>query len=220
MAIDDQEEYEQGEQVRDWLRSNGGSVIGGIAVGVMLIAGWQWWQAKQEQNAQKAAATYAALSNTVRDNGDEKRIAAIAATLSTDYAKTPYATLAALRIAGHRMDQGDAKGALAELDAVGTISDPALAMIVRLRAGRLLVILGRPAEALSRIEPASDPVYASIADEIRGDAERALGHADAARKAYINAIQHMPEGAPNREILEMKLADVGGVAPKPEAKKA
>jgi len=220
MAIDDQEEYEQGEQVRNWLRSNGGSVIGGIAVGVALIAGWQWWQAKQEQNSQMAAGAYAVLSNAVRDNGDEKRIAAIAARLNADYAKSPYATLAALRIAAHKMDQGDAKGALSALDSIGTISDPALATIVRLRAGRLLVVLGRPAEALTRVAAVTDPVYASVSGEVRGDAERALGHTDAARQAYIDAIQHMPAGAPNREILEMKLADIGGVAPKPEAKKA
>ena len=99
MAIDDQEEYEQGEQVRNWLRSNGGSVIGGIAVGVALIAGWQWWQGKQQMHAEDAAASYAVLSDAVRDGGDEKRITAMADALRADYAKTPYATLAALRMA-------------------------------------------------------------------------------------------------------------------------
>ena len=220
MAIDDQEEYEQGEQVRNWLRSNGGSVIGGIAVGLALIAGWQWWQGKQELHDEQAAATYAVLSNAVQANGDEKRIAALVKAFHTDYAKTPYAILAALRIAAHQMDRDDAKGALATLDSIGSVSDPALAVIVRLRAARLLLILGRPADALVRVGPATDPAYASVTGEIRGDAERALGHIDAARQAYIEAIRHLPDSAPNREFLEMKLADIGGIAPKPEAKKA
>ncbi|HEV2606981.1 MAG TPA: tetratricopeptide repeat protein [Xanthomonadaceae bacterium] len=220
MAIDDQEEYEQGEQVRNWLRSNGGSMIGGIAVGLALIAGWQWWQRKQEVHSQDAATSYAILSDSVRANTDEKRLAKIANALRTDYANTPYATLAALRVAAHQVDRGDAKGALATLDAVGKVSDPALATLVRLRAARLLVALGRPADALTRIGPTSAPVDAPVADEIRGDAERALGHTDAARAAYANALKQMPAAAPNREILEMKLADLGGVAPKPEAKKA
>lgn len=220
MAIDDQEEYEQGEQVRNWLRSNGGSMIGGIAVGLALIAGWQWWQHKQEAHSQDAATTYAILSDSVRSNGDEKRLATIANALRTDYANTPYATLAALRVAAHQVDRGDAKGALATLDGVGKVSDPALATLVRLRAARLLVVLGRPADALARIGPTSDPGDACVADEIRGDAERALGHTDAARAAYANALKQMPATAPNREILEMKLADLGGIAPKPEAKKA
>lgn len=220
MAIDDQEEYEQGEQVRKWLRNNGGSVIGGIAVGLALIAGWQWWQRKQELHNQHAAAAYAVLSDTVRVNGDEKRIAMLADSLRTDYAKSPYAALAALRIAAHKLDRNDPKGALATLDAAGVASDHALAALVRLRAGRLLLILGRPADALTRIQPVNDPAYAAVAGEIRGDAERALGHLDAARLAYIDALSHMPPTALNREILEMKLADIGGVAPKPEAKKA
>ena len=118
------------------------------------------------------------------------------------------------------MDQNDPKGALAALDGAGTVSDPALATIVRLRAARLLVILGRPADALARIGSTTDPVYMSVAGEVRGDAERALGHADAARQAYVDALRQLPDGAPNREIIEMKLADIGGVAPKPEAKKA
>ncbi len=220
MAIDDQEEYEQGEQVRNWLRSNGGSMIGGIAVGLALIAGWQWWERKQEVHAEDAATTYSILTDSVRSHGDERRIAAIAKAFHADYANTPYATLAGLRIAAHQTDDGDAKSALATLDAMGAVSDPALATLVRLRAARLLVALGHPADALARLGPTTDPGDAPVADEIRGDAERALGHADAARAAYTNALKQMPAGAPNRDIIEMKLADLGGVAPKPEAKKA
>jgi predicted negative regulator of RcsB-dependent stress response len=220
MAIDEQEEYEQGEQVRNWLRSNGGSVIGGIAVGLAMIAGWQWWQHKQELHSQSAAAAYAALSETVRDHGDEKRIATLAGSLRTDYAKTPYGTLAVLRLAAHQMERGDANSALATLDAVGTVSDPDLAALVRVRSARVLLALKRPADALTRVQSLDDPAYAAVTSEIRGDAERALGHLDVARLAYLDALKLLPVGAPNRDILEMKLADIGGIAPKPEAKKA
>jgi predicted negative regulator of RcsB-dependent stress response len=220
MAIDDQEEYEQGEQVRIWLRNNGSSVIGGIAVGLALIAGWQWWQRKQELHSQDAAAAYAALSDSVRDNGDEKRIAVLASSLRTDYGKTTYATLAALRVAAHQVDRGDAKAALATLDSASGTTEPGLATLLHLRAARVLLVLGRPADALARVKSAQDPDYASVTDEIRGDAEHALGRIDAARQDYIDALSHLPAGAPNRDVLEMKLADIGGIAPKPEAKKA
>lgn len=220
MALDDQEEYEQGEQVRTWLRNNGGSMIGGIAIGLALIAGWQWWQRHEGMQAQNAAAAYAQLDDTLRANGDERRIAQLAGALYTDYAKSPYATLAAMRIAAHQVDRKDAKAALATLDATTPSSDPTLDTVVRLRAARVLLILKRPADALKRIQPVSDPAFAAIAAEIRGDAERALGHAEAARTAYLDAIKHLPEDAPNRVILEMKLADLGGTAPKPEASKA
>ena len=220
MAIDDQEEYEQGEQVRVWLRNNGSSVIGGIAVGLALIAGWQWWQRKQDLHSQDAAAAYATLADAVRDNGDEKRIAALAGSLRSDYGKTTYATLAAMRIAAHQMDRGDAKGALATLDAASGTAEPRLDTLLRLRAARVLLALARPADALTRVQSVQDPDYASITGEIRGDAEHALGRIEAARQDYTDALNHMPADAPNRDVLEMKLADIGGVAPKPEAKKA
>ena len=220
MALDDQEQYEQGEQVRIWLRNNGSSVIGGIAVGLALIAGWQWWQKKQELHGQAAAAAYAQFTDAVRDNADARRVAALAKSLQVDYAKTSYATLASLRIAAYQADHGDAKSALATLDSAPAPTDAGLSTLLRLRAARVLLNLGRPADALARVQAVQGSDYAGVVGEIRGDAEVALGRIDAARSDYIDALRHLPEGAPNREMLEMKLADIGGVAPKPEAKKA
>ena len=43
MAIDDLlDEHEQSERVRSWLRKNGASIIGGVAIAIGAIAGWQW----------------------------------------------------------------------------------------------------------------------------------------------------------------------------------
>ncbi|HEY2345570.1 MAG TPA: tetratricopeptide repeat protein [Xanthomonadaceae bacterium] len=221
MAIDDQEEYEQGEQMRKWLRANGASMIGGIAVGLALIAGWQWWQRKQELHAEDAANAYAALTRAIDAGDSDKQIDAAAHAVRSDYAKTPYAALAALRIAAHQLGRDDAKGALATLDGIGAISDdPALANLVQLRAARVLLILERPKDALVRIASVKDPAYAPAASEIRGDAEKALGHDAAARDDYTQALQDLPADAPGRPLLEMKLTDIGGVVPKPEAKKA
>jgi predicted negative regulator of RcsB-dependent stress response len=220
MAIDDQEEYEQGEKVRNWLRNNGGSMIGGIAVGLALIAGWQWWQRKQEIHSQEAANAYTVATKSIAEGSDEKRIDVMFQGVRTNYSNTPYASLASLRLAAHQMDRGDAKGALATLEGMGPAADPALADIVRLREGRLLLLLNRPADALTRIASVNDEAYAPVGDEIRGDAEHALGHDDAARRYYTNALLKLPPEAPSRELLEMKLTEAGGVAPKPEAKKA
>lgn len=219
MAIDDQEEYEQGEMVRSWLRSNGTSVIGGIAIGLALIAGWQWWQRKQELHAQDAAVAYQALDDAISSGSEETRIAALASGLRGNYSGTTYATLSALRLAGHQVGRGDAKAALATLDAIaGKSGDPGLEQLVRVRAARLLLALNKPKDALARIAPVTDPAYVAVAAELRGDAEVALGNLDAARAAYNDALIHLDAGAPTRTIIEMKLADIGGEAPKPEAK--
>ena len=52
MAIDDLlDEHEQSEKVRTWLKDNAVGLIGGIALGLALIGGWQWWQKQQDESA-------------------------------------------------------------------------------------------------------------------------------------------------------------------------
>ena len=44
MALDVYDDYEQGERVRQWLANNWASIALGIALGLALILGWQWWK--------------------------------------------------------------------------------------------------------------------------------------------------------------------------------
>lgn len=221
MAIDNQEEYEQGEQLRVWLRANGMSMIGGIVIGLALIAGWQWWQRKQMLAVENASDAYAAITTAIDAGADAKKIAAAESKIRTEVPKSVYPALAALRLAAEQVDHGDAKGALATLDAVGPLAAyPAMSDLVQLRAARVLVILGRPADAITRLGKVTDPAWTAVSEEIRGDAEAARGHRDAARDAYARALAKLPDDAPGRNLLQMKLTESGGVVPTTEAKKA
>ena len=61
MAIDDLlDEHEQGERVRSWLRNNALGILGGLALGIAAIYGWQWWGKHQAQQQYQAHSTYAA----------------------------------------------------------------------------------------------------------------------------------------------------------------
>ncbi|MBS0212021.1 MAG: tetratricopeptide repeat protein [Proteobacteria bacterium] len=221
MASDDQEAYEQGEQLRQWLRTNGMSMVGGIAIGLAVIAGWQWWQRKQTQHLENVAMTYAAFAAAADAGADAKSIDASLSKVHAESAGTPYAALAALRMASIQVGHNDAKAALASLDGVGKVAkDPALTELVQLRAARALVILDRPKEALQRLDAVKDDAWIPVADEIRGDAQSALGNVDAARAAYASALAKLPDDAPGRNLLMMKLTEAGGVVPPSEAKKA
>mgnify|MGYP003515654214 CR=1 FL=1 len=60
MAIDDLlDEHEQSERVRSWIRSNALGLVGGVALGLGAIAGWQWWQGQQLQRGMAVNARYA-----------------------------------------------------------------------------------------------------------------------------------------------------------------
>lgn len=221
MAIDNQEEYEQGEQLRVWLRANGMSMIGGIAIGLALIAGWQWWQRRQLLASETASNSYAALVTAIDGGAKADKVAAAEKAIQQQAPKSAYPALAALRLASEQVDRNDAKGALATLDAIAPLAaDPALGELVQLRAARVLVIQGRPADAIKRLDRVKDPAWTAVAEEIRGDAERAQGHADKARDAYAKALSTLPEDAPGRSLLQLKLTEVGGVVPTTEAKKA
>jgi predicted negative regulator of RcsB-dependent stress response len=208
--MDPIDEYEQGERVRTWLRNNGSSLIGGVVLGLACLGGWQWWQGQQEQQKLRAADEYYAFSRAL-DGGDEAKAGAHATALGKDYAKTPFPALAALRQAEQLVSAGKPDEALAVLDAVDSKPlDPLLAELVRLRAARLLLAMDRPQDALTRLDAISAGSYSSVAEEIRGDAEMALGRRDAARAAYEKALASMDIAAPTRPMVEMKLTDAGG----------
>ncbi|MFL6591647.1 MAG: YfgM family protein [Luteimonas sp.] len=210
MAIDDLlDEHEQSEKVRTWLRENALGLLGGIVLGLALIGGWQWWQKQQQQARLQTADRY---KSAVDDIGAGKLPQAAAAVSGLH--DGAYATLAALQLAKAQLGAGQRDAAIATLRAARP-SDPALAAVVTQRLARLLIDAGKSAEAL-RLLPATSTDAEIL--QVAGDAHYALGHLDAARTAYQQALTHLDVGAPQRRLVELKLAEVGGTPPKPEAK--
>lgn len=211
MAIDDLlDEHEQGERVRNWLRNNGAGLIGGIAVGLAVIFGWQWWQQRQQQQHEQAYADYQAAVRALQGQGgkpaDPKQAQAAVAKLDKD---SIYADVAALRLAGVQVEAGQLDAAIATLR--GIQPDPSLQALVNLRLARLLAETGKADEALKLIGNAAD----SASLEVRGDALMAAGKRDEAREAYLKALTGLDVASPQRRLVELKLTDAGGTPPKP-----
>ena len=197
MAIDDLlDEHEQSEKVRTWLQENALGLIGGVVLGLALIGGWQWWQ-KQRQTAQVQAGKLQPAKS---------KLAALPA--------GAYATLGALSLAKAQITAGHRDDAIATLRASHP-ADPALAAITSQRLALLLIDAGKAGEALQQL-PADETDPQTL--ELRGDAHYALGQLEQARAAYAQALAKMEATAPARRLVELKLSEVGGTAPKPEAK--
>jgi predicted negative regulator of RcsB-dependent stress response len=209
MAIDDLlDEHEQGERVRTWLRENGAGLIGGVVLGLAVIAGWQWWQRQREQQRAHAGEQF----QSVVDDLTAKKLKQA----QEQAAKLPagsYATLAALDLAKAQVDAGQRDAALATLRAAQP-EDPSLVSIVDLRVAQLLIDAGKPADALTRLP--KDSADAGV-QQVRGDALFALGRTAEARTAYAQALAHLDVAAPQRKLIELKLSQVGGAPAKPEA---
>lgn len=211
--MDQLDEYEQGENVRKWLRKNGSSLTTGIALGLACVFGWQWWEAKGVRHKEEAATQYLAFTEalTVKDEAKAKTFSVL---FTDKYKDTPYADLVVLRNAAFLQSTGKTDAALKLLEAAAPkVKDPGMSEIFSLRIAHLLLINGKADAALKQVNAIKNSRYLDIGNELRGDIQMALGHRDDARKAYEQALTLLDQAAPIRRLVELKLIDAGGQAP-------
>lgn len=210
MAIDDLlDEHEQGEQVRVWLRNNAAGLVGGLALGLLLIWGWRWWQAQRVQQSMQAGTQYQALVDTLQSGKLAQAQAQVEALPAG-----AFDTLAALALAEAQLAAGQRDAAIATLRAAKP-DGAETAAIVEQRLARLLIDAGKAKEALALLSGDSrDPETL----QVRGDAFSALGQKPQAQAAYQQALTGLEVGSPQRNVIELKLSEVGGTPAQPEAR--
>jgi predicted negative regulator of RcsB-dependent stress response len=214
MAFDVLDEHEQGELVQKWLRENALSILIGVGLGLLLIFGWQQWRTHRATHRLDAATQFGVF-NADMDKKDVDAAKAIAAKLQSDYADTPYATLASLRIADNAATHGDHDAARAALDnAYAHAGIDALKTLSGLYLARSEIAQKKPQDALDLLDKLPQLGYAALRSELRGDALVALGRKDEARTAYTDALTNLDATAPNHAFVEMKLNDLGSAEKK------
>lgn len=196
------DELEQGERVRAWLRQNGSTLVTGVALGVALIFGWQWWQNSRLEHRVTAAMQFDALT-TAAEADQRDSVRDLAASLGKEYGDTPYALLADLRLAAEQADSGEIEQALATLQSAAISNqDPIFDSLISLRIARMQSALDRHDDALKTLAGVTD--FDALAAELRGDALRALDRGDEAFAAYEEALTRLDAAAPSRAIVQMK----------------
>ena len=213
MAIDELDEHEQGERVRQWLRQNGASVVLGIGAGIAALAGWQWWGSHQRAQAAKAQLEFVALLDA-EAKGDTAAVEKAAAALRTDFGKTAYASFAALAQARDALEKADyavAESALKTARGIRT-NLPALDALLDLRLAQVRLAKGEAQAALDAIADVKGDAFKGPVAELRGDALFALGRLDEARAAYDDALAALDAGSPQRDFVAMKRDDLGAPA--------
>jgi predicted negative regulator of RcsB-dependent stress response len=210
MAFDVLDEHEQGELVQKWLRENAMSILIGVGLGLLLIFGWQQWNAHRAQRRLDAATQYDVFVADL-DKKDFDAAKQIAAKLQSDFGSTPYAAFAALRLADAASARGDlatAHGALEYVHAHAGVE--ALRVLGGLYLARVELAENKAEDALRLLDGLPALGYAALRDELRGDALAALGRRDEARTAYTDALTNLDVNAPRRAMVEMKRNELGG----------
>lgn len=212
MAFDLLDEHEQGELVQKWLRENAMSIAIGIGLGLVLIFGWQQWQAHRVRHAAEAASQYEALGDAATaKRGDDVR--QIADALRKDYPESAYATFAAMRAADFATQKGDLKTAASDLQwAQEHAGAPALKALATMNLARVRLASGDPDGALKLLDAMPEEDYSGLAAELRGDVLAQLGRASDARNAYTDALTKLDPQAPNRPVVQMKLDNLAAPA--------
>ncbi len=216
--MEDLSDIEREEQLRRWWSENWAWIIGGVALGLSLLAGWQYWQRSQVQSAERDEAAYVAVIEALgRNQRDEA--ASQAKALRERRPDSPYADqaeLALARAALERRDFDDAAGLLRGV--VGRSKDTELRQASRIRLARVLIEQGKHDEALGELDAAAAGAFAALVHEVRGDAYAAKGDPAAARKEYDAALEAAgPDSGLDRKFVELKRDAQAQAAPSPAA---
>jgi len=203
--VEDLSDIEREEQLRRWWSENWAWIIGGVALGLSLLAGWQYWQRHQVQSAELDQSGYSAVLEALgRDQRDEA--ASQAKALRGRRPDSPYADQAELALARAALERRDFDDAAALLRGVADRSkDTELRQTSRIRLARVLIEQGKHDEALVELDPAAAGAFAALVHEVRDDAYAAKGDPAAARKEYEAALEAAgPDSGLDRAFVELK----------------
>ena len=206
--------HEQGEIVKKWLRENGSAIVMGLVISFGGLFGFKQWQGWQESSRQRAATEFEVMDQLLA-GGQVDAAMANFQNLQDDFAKSPYTSMAALKMARARIELNQTDLAIGLYQSVVDNGHPkALTVVARERLARVLLDQGEAEKALQVLDGASEITgFESRFAEVRGDIQYSLGHTDEAVAAYLEALQQLESGAGDRAKLRMKLQALGADLP-------
>jgi predicted negative regulator of RcsB-dependent stress response len=211
--VSDLNEQEQWELAKQKVRELWIYVVGGVALGLAGLYGWNWWQDRRETQAETASARYEELIQAFQRN-DATRGMTLLEDLKTQYAWTPYPALGALIAARIQVEANELDKAAATLQYVtDSAHDPEIQLIARLRLARVLSAQGKHDDALALLKVEEAGEFAPRLADTRGDVLLAKGDRQGALREYLAARGAPSDGRVDFEMLDLKIRDLGGTPP-------
>lgn len=193
--MEDLTDNEREEQLRRWWSQNWLWIVGGVALGLALLWGWQYWQQSRMRQAQVEEAAYTAVLDLLGAQKFDEAVVKGKA-LRSEHPSSPYADQADMALARGAVESRKPEAAVPHLKAVIDGSkDQELRGIARSRLARVLIEQGKFDEAVAALDVPDAGSYAALYHEIRGDAFAGKGDAGAARREYDAALAAAKDGA-------------------------
>ncbi|MEX4490528.1 YfgM family protein [Haemophilus influenzae] len=182
------EEEQEINQLKEWWKENGKTIIVAFILGVGGMFGWRYWQAHQAEQIAQASAQYDALINSVQQDEQAKK-ANIEQFVQAN-SKTAYAVFALLDEAKKATEKQDFSAAEANLNQALTQSqDEVLTSIVALRLSAVQFQLGQLDNALSTLNQVKGESFNARKAILTGDIQIAKGDKVAAKNSFEQAQQ-------------------------------
>ena len=206
-------EKEQIDQLRSWWSEYGGYVIGGLGLGIALLAGLNYYTNSKLDAQLEASVLYESLTGHVV-TGSLEAAEAVADELGTDYASTSYAPQAQLAMARLYMDKNrdqDAADALSGI--IDSDADEEIKLVARARLARVLLYQNKAQEVVDLLEGQQSEGFAPAYQELLGDAYYALGRVEDAQVAYQSVLLNpLSRDAVDQRLVQWKALDLPEVS--------
>jgi len=218
--VSDLDEKEQWERAKQLVGELWIYIVGGVAIGGAILWGWGWNKERIEKRSVEASARYEEAINAFTRN-DKTRGNQLVEELNRDYPATPYAALATLIAARTQVESNELDKAATGLKTVmDTAVDPEIRTIARLRLARVQSAQGKYDDALATLKVEDAGEFAPRIADTRGDILLAKGDREGALREYIAARTGEDKGQVDRDLLDLKIRDLGGTPPKTPEEKA
>jgi predicted negative regulator of RcsB-dependent stress response len=205
VAIYDTEE-EQLEAVKGWWKENGTSTVLGIAIGIAVIVGWNYWREHKQDQANQASAVYDQLLKAA-ETDQKDSVDKLAKRLQEQFVSSNYAAYGGLFQAKVKVQQGDIAGAKEILKKIAAGKDKELSHIAKIRLVKLMLASGEYEQGLQVINDVDQAAAAKFSDnydELVGDLYVALDRLEEARTAYQKALKNGYQSP----LLQLKINDL------------
>ena len=196
------EEEQEINQLKDWWKENGKTIIVAFILGVGGMFGWRYWQAHQAEQIAQASAQYDALIYSAQQDEQVKK-ANIEQFVQAN-SKTAYAVFALLVEAKKETEKQDFAAAEVNLNQALTQSqDEVLTSIVALRLSAVQFQLGQLDNALTTLNQVKGESFDARKAILTGDIQVAKGDKVAAKNSFEQAQQSGSQL--EQQVAKMKL---------------
>jgi predicted negative regulator of RcsB-dependent stress response len=205
MAIYDLEEQEQIDALKHFWRDYGRLIIAAVVAFIVGVGGTQGWKYYKRSQAEQASVQFVKLEEAL-GKGDVTEIRNVAQDIITEYARTPYAQMAALVVAQTEREAGDLDAAAQRLQwVVDHARTEEVQILARLRLAAVLLDQEEYDAALQLLDHEVTEAFVGAYANLRGDVLVAQGKTAEARAQYEQAVEQSRENSAWRDVVQLKL---------------